>query len=500
MNRYRSYGERDDQPQVVGDGAFKGVDEYNAVENIAEGEVQQAVNTDFTSQDAVTRGGFVCLPETSRLSNPLTQTLLQTSAAPWSSSANISAVLFGNGYYLVAVSSTVAGVTTSYVYQSYDLNSFTLLSTFVNIQVSSGIFNSGRFFLIGSDLSVGVVAYASYSTDGTTWTSVSGLPAGLVNLVAITKAFNTLVISGTTAADQYIIKSSDNGDTWVSNTINYTIRSLAYANGVFVAAYSNAVTFLPNIAGSIYSYDAETWYQSDLPITSRQNSQAPTIAFGNNMFLCIHQRRTSAAFPAPQIYRSYDGITWSSVLTLPFEGALGAVISWKFFSFYQGFFILFFGYDLDTASPKYQILTTISGESLTTRYSYLTSSTDINTPRLYSVPYPPDPGSGAKYIVDNFTWDGSAQVRRFFNLLNPVSVYASTIYTDPDQPGDQWIAVVGSDSVGFYASGRSTRRISLNGLYVTEQSTIVQCNNLWSFNYTSSDFIIRRCCSIKSSN
>jgi hypothetical protein len=63
MDRYRSYGQNDDQPKQVGDGAFIGVDEYNAPENIREGNVQKAVNHDFSSQDANTRGGFVCLPE-----------------------------------------------------------------------------------------------------------------------------------------------------------------------------------------------------------------------------------------------------------------------------------------------------------------------------------------------------------------------------------------------------------------------------------------------------
>ena len=61
MNRYRSYGELDDQPKTVGDGSFIGVDEYNAPENIRPGNVQKAVNHDFTSQDANTRGGFVLL-------------------------------------------------------------------------------------------------------------------------------------------------------------------------------------------------------------------------------------------------------------------------------------------------------------------------------------------------------------------------------------------------------------------------------------------------------
>ena len=63
MNRYRSYGDRDDPPLPVGDEQFIGVDEYSNPENIAPGLMQQAVNVDFSTQNAETRGGFVCLPE-----------------------------------------------------------------------------------------------------------------------------------------------------------------------------------------------------------------------------------------------------------------------------------------------------------------------------------------------------------------------------------------------------------------------------------------------------
>ena len=104
MNRYRSYGERDDQPQVVGDGAFKGVDEYNAIENIAEGEVQQAVNMDFTSQDAVTRGGFVCLPGLSNQTHPIAiikQSALSSSPPPpITSYTNTQGIVYGKGIYV----------------------------------------------------------------------------------------------------------------------------------------------------------------------------------------------------------------------------------------------------------------------------------------------------------------------------------------------------------------------------------------------------------------
>ena len=51
MDRYRSYGAQDDQPAQIGDNALLGVDEYNAPENIKPGNVQNAVNVDFSPQD-----------------------------------------------------------------------------------------------------------------------------------------------------------------------------------------------------------------------------------------------------------------------------------------------------------------------------------------------------------------------------------------------------------------------------------------------------------------
>jgi hypothetical protein len=104
MNRYRAYGNLDDQPQSVGDNSFLGVDEYNAPENIKPGNVQQAVNHDFTSQDGVTRGGFVCYPELAS----------EAFGSKWSTAANTTSgdaycITFGNnlfvagGYYVSGV-------------------------------------------------------------------------------------------------------------------------------------------------------------------------------------------------------------------------------------------------------------------------------------------------------------------------------------------------------------------------------------------------------------
>jgi len=97
MNRYRSYGNLDDQPLSVGDNSFIGVDEYNAPENIKPGNVQQAVNHDFTSQDGNTRGGFVTYPETG--ANPFAATLTQETFTATLRTVNDG--VYADGYYVM---------------------------------------------------------------------------------------------------------------------------------------------------------------------------------------------------------------------------------------------------------------------------------------------------------------------------------------------------------------------------------------------------------------
>lgn len=52
------------------------------------------------------------------------------------------------------------------------------------------------------------------------------------------------------------------------------------------------------------------------------------------------------------------------------------------------------------------------------------------------------------------------------------------VYTDPNDPGSQWLALVGSDTVTFYSPKNVTRTVDINGQIVRLKSTIVQCNNL----------------------
>jgi hypothetical protein len=82
-----------------------------------------------------------------------------------------------------------------------------------------------------------------------------------------------------------------------------------------------------------------------------------------------------------------------------------------------------------------------------------------------------------KIIVTRYS-NPYALVYKISELVDSVSVYASTIYSDPSDPGSQWVALVGSDAVTFYSATNLKRRVEFNGQLVREQSTIVQCNNL----------------------
>jgi hypothetical protein len=465
MNRYRSYGERDDQPQVVGDGAFKGVDEYNAIENIAEGEVQQAVNMDFTSQDAVTRGGFVCSPSTSRLGNPIA--FNQPYGA--TSSEVRTSVVYGNGIYVslvlksgpqrIQTAATKDLITTTLSTVSWPFPQYGTYSPSSNTPI---LFINGTFFLflINSLLSGATEVYTS--TDGLNWTQLSTFPTDYYYISSAWTSYDKIIVAFQTGASgntlYYTSVSSDNGVTWTkSNSINPLggLQEIVYYNGLFIACYSNlsVLNYLNSIS---YSLDGLTWYQSSLPVFIDDTLGSPIVPRislgGSNFLLCYF---------GSDVYRSYDGINWQKTLSLPIPA------NYFDFVYYGGFFFII-------------INTTTTDGSITQRSIYSTIYGD-NLVRRYEIPA--HPSTSVLRVVNNlpllFIPTGSSLLpTTIYQLLSPASALASTVYTDPNIPADQWIAVVGSDAVGFYASGKATRRVSLNGLYVTEQSTIVQCNNL----------------------
>ena len=320
MNRYRSYGERDDQPQVVGDGAFKGVDEYNAIENIAEGEVQQAVNMDFTSQDAVTRGGFVCLPATSRLGNPIG---FRDSNGSTLVSSNL---VYGNGVYVGVSVDTSQGspipfktfVTTDLATRTWSTISWTPFQQYNNVSPFIH-FKSGVFYLFVCDDFNNNLTILYTSTDGLNWTTLSTLPTG-ATVTYCWSSYDKLIISYNKYVggnyEYYTAVSTNDGATWTTSSVITlgAISQIIYYNGIFIGNSYLPYFNISATASVAYSYDGLNWYQSQLPVItgslivpSPPLPRASISTGGGNFLLCFFNT---------DIYKSYDGINWVKTFSL----------------------------------------------------------------------------------------------------------------------------------------------------------------------------------------
>ena len=411
MNRYRSYGQLDDQPQTVGDGSFIGVDEYNASENIRPGNVQKAVNHDFTSQDANTRGGFVCLPELGN--NPFGQawTYNAVGGAP-----NFRDVSYGAGVF-VAVG--LAGA----IYSSPDAVTWTVRTPPNTPDYSDVAYANGRFVVVGTATGSGTQPVA-YSDDGITWT----LPATPFAATRTGIAYGNGV--WVAVGNQEVSVSSNNGATWTTTT---GITALLLTQGV---SFGNGLFCAVGFAGSIAtSSDGVTW-------TGSLISGAGTlrdIAFGNQKFVAMDN--------GGRIFTSTNAMTWTQQ-----RDTDGDV--WRTITYGNGFFVAF----ADTSGGD-NVMYSIDATAWI-------KPTGIPNYAWY----------GSTYGDGKFVAVGSSGATMFSENVAPV-IFASGIYSDPNNVGETWIMMLAYDEVGFFANGRTQKAISLGGYTVTAQSTIVQANN-----------------------
>ena len=300
MNRYRAYGNLDDQPQTVGDNSFLGVDEYNAAENIKPGNVQKAVNHDFTTQDAVTRGGFVCLPELGVIPYGQVWTYNGVAGSPAFVDVSYGANLF------VAVGS--AGV----IYSSPDAITWTSRTPPNTPNYTDIAYANGRFIAVGGTTGSGPYPVA-YSDDGITWslpatpfsTSRQGISYG--NGLWIAVASNVVSIS------------SDNGLNWTTTTPVpelVVIFGLSFGNGIFCATGASG-----NIATTA---NGTTWSTVSIPLSGT----IVDIVFGNQTFVALDSEG--------RIFTSTDTLTWTQQRDSDGD-------TWRTITFGNGRFVAFAG-------------------------------------------------------------------------------------------------------------------------------------------------------------
>jgi hypothetical protein len=424
MNRYRSYSEGDDQPTAVGDDQFLGVDEYSAQENIKPGNVYQAVNMDFQSQDVQTRGGFVCLPELGATPFGMEWT---ESAYP-SPIADLIDCTFGlNQFVAIGLSGQAATSINGTTWTSRSLGS-------VNFNGNSVSFNGNCFVATGTNNSADpAVRLIARSTNGSTWSFPSSAPVGGSNyLTSVAYGNGKWIAVGydSSLVGQKSI-STDNGLTWTTTTgvsELFSAQSITFGNGLFVVCkYTGSI---------VTSKDGNTWTTISIPISANWTK----VVFGNNVFVALGE--------FGEIVTSPDAVNWTQTRV----GAVSGENWGKNITFCDGIFVALSG-------VGQKMLRSINGTG------WIEQSFPVsNGYKGVSC------GEGIFLAVGSTTFTYTYSI--------PQSVYASSIYSDPNSIGITWTMLVGSSKVGFYAFGEDSRSVSLGGYVVNQQSTIVQCNNL----------------------
>ena len=459
MERYRLYGQADDQPKVVGDEHFIGVDEYSNPENVQPGYVQKAVNLNFSTLNAETRGGFVCLPEVAKVpfaagSNWAFSTTPVNKA--WAS------VTYGNGKY-IAVQSDGTGVND--IMYSADGTTWSATSSGILIKFACIAFGNGMFVAVGAlgptynlvtssgdalvasngdNFVTQQSSYIAYSYDGLNWLYGDAIYNYNWSSVTYGGGLFVAVANGLGGTSQVI--TSGDGMTWTLRTTpatqsNHNWRSVVYGGNRFVAVASGGSGTLNK---AMYSLDGITWVATSTPADP---AGCVSVTYGNDIFVAVANTSSSGTKAA---MTSTDGITWVERTT--------ANAGWTSITYGPGTFMAVGNTGVAANSIMY------STDGVT-----WTKATAPGTNLWSSVVY-----AGNLYVA--VSTDGSpTQVM----TQSPVSgVYATGIYSDPATPNDIWIMIVGSQSVGFYSSGKSRRVINYPSTqYVTEQATIVQANN-----------------------
>ncbi len=421
------------------------MDEYNASENIRPGNVQKAVNHDFTSQDANTRGGFVAYPETG--DNPFAATLEQETFTATLRSVNDG--VFDDGYYVMGATN-VGGLDGTVIY-STDATTWTAailpLTSFYPKAVAYGGTGTKRWVAVGN---VGIYpptgypcsgAYQTTAFLGSVWTAATQAFLSYSDIVWSNDKFVAVGPGG--------VGYSTDGQNWTqSNAINFV--SVTYGNGLYVACQSEKI---------YYSTDAVTWTLAfDGPnVTPYRTYQFSKVRFGGGRFVVISSYTEYPSSSTPVTFAYSDtGSSWqlTSVSVSNSE-------SWNYnaLAYGNGMWVV-----AGAAGTKRRMLISTNG------IGWNPITIPFSARDYFSAVY----GNG-KFVIGG-QQNGSTNAGMIWNFPG-ANVLASGIYSDPNAIGETWIMLVGYDKVGFYANGRTSKTISLGSYTVTEQSTIVQANN-----------------------
>jgi len=432
MQRYSSNSQSIDDPSTpVGDQSFVGVNEFDAPENIPPGQVQNAVNVNFSSQDAVTRGGFACLPELG--ADPFADSWYPIAAA---NNNQWQCVAYGGGVF-VALSSNGTG---NRVMSSPDGTIWTVTATGApdNAWGTNCLcYGNGMFVAVS-----GGATNAMYSVDGYNWTESGASSVGPWRAVAFGNGrFVAVGVSGTTMY-------STDAITWTSVSITGSLSwsAITYgtdSSGVAKFVAINATSSSLYIKSAVSTNNGLTWTVYSTASVGGLSWAYQSMASGNGLF--VHG---GGPLIGAIIQTSPDGINWTIRSTLDYN--------WYGMTFGNGVFVAV------AADGKIAL----SSDGIT----WTLTTVQVGA-AWHGVAF-------GENIFVAVAQDTSVSPYPQVAVYSPNSIQASGIYTDPNDLGSQWIMLVSRFSIGFFSFGRNGRTVSLDGYTVTTQSTIVQCNNL----------------------
>lgn len=201
-----------------------------------------------------------------------------------------------------------SGSSTGRIKSSTDGVSWTTVYSASSSDIKDIAYGNGKFIAVSSDSKI------LTSTDGTTWTLISGV-AGTT-----TQDFQSVIYIGSDtwylslSASPWIIRSTDNGDTW--NSLSVTGIGAGSTPSNF---YYNGTTLLLRLAGSVlgsvHSSNGESWNA-----TSGVESLSSGLYFhsfiqnGSTFYMLINGTFNNPT--TAYLYSSTDLITWTLSTTL----------------------------------------------------------------------------------------------------------------------------------------------------------------------------------------
>ena len=216
------------------------------------------------------------------------------------SDTNWNGVAYGNGIY-VAVAYNTSSATNLFGYSPDGVN-----WTNVDAPVADGwmdvAYGNGVFIAVASGSANGT-SKVTRSVDGKTWTTIT-TPS--MKGASVTFGDGVFVIGCTSTSSQRVVRSTDNGLTWVAATTPPNEAAdrwgVCYGNGTFLTVANTGTNRVS------YSTDGgDTW-----TMVSVGTSEAWMGAcYGNGKFIIVANTGTN------RIRYSSDGITWSTPSTPP---------------------------------------------------------------------------------------------------------------------------------------------------------------------------------------